>query len=196
MDYINKWLTVHKPVGAKDLYIRCDLGSELGRNAAFKSLVAKHGYKLEPTAPGSSFQNSPAERPNETIGDALRTMLHGSNVDMKLWDHVFCHFITTSNHVLHGTDEKTPHHQVTGQRGDLSRLRTFGCRVWVRLPGRRSHKLDPHVNKGIFLGYTATMRNIYYLDCDTDRIKTTQHCRFDEGMNDLPSLPPNARRLR
>ena len=40
------------------------------------------------------------------------------------------------------------------------------------------------------------MRNIYYLHGDTDRIKTTQHCQFDEGMNDLSSPPPNACRLR
>ena len=39
------------------------------------------------------------------------------------------------------------------------------------------------------------MSQIYYLDLRTNRIKTTLHCKFDKGMNDLPFDAPNAKQL-
>ena len=55
LDYKNKWLATHRSKDDKYSYIICDLGSELGRNAQSKDLIARNGYKLEPTAPGSSL---------------------------------------------------------------------------------------------------------------------------------------------
>ena len=46
------------------------------------------------------------------------------------------------------------------------------------------------------MGYTATLRHIYCLDQDTDRVKTSLHAKFDEGMNDLDTPTPNSRQLR
>lgn len=40
------------------------------------------------------------------------------------------------------------------------------------------------------------MKNIIYYDLKTKRIKTAYHVIFDEGMNDLKTPTPNARRLR
>eukprot|EP00957_Ditylum_brightwellii_P133159 10152848-Ditylum_brightwellii.AAC.1 len=57
-----------------------ELGSELGRNVEVKKLLTKHGYDIQPTGPEVSHQNSPGERPHETIGDAVRTMLEGSGL--------------------------------------------------------------------------------------------------------------------
>ena len=40
------------------------------------------------------------------------------------------------------------------------------------------------------------MKNIFYLDLESNRIKTALHARFDEGMNDLDTPTPNFRQLR
>lgn len=42
--------------------------------------------------------------------------------------------------------------------------------------------------KGIFLGYVPHIDHlILYYDCDSERVKITSHCEFDEGFNDLPT---------
>ena len=94
--------------------------------------------------------------------------------------------------IPHGSSMLTQFEQVTAKRPNLSSLKTFGCRCYVRLPGRRPAKLDTHSQKGIFLGYTATMKNIYYLDLESNSIKTALNARFDEGMNDLDDPTPNS----
>eukprot|EP00957_Ditylum_brightwellii_P164469 12521842-Ditylum_brightwellii.AAC.1 len=48
-----------------------DQGSELGRNVEVKKLLTKYGYDIRPTGPDASHQNSPQERPHETIGMQL-----------------------------------------------------------------------------------------------------------------------------
>eukprot|EP00957_Ditylum_brightwellii_P121180 9241990-Ditylum_brightwellii.AAC.1 len=112
-----------------------DLGSELGRNEDVKALLIKHRYNIQPTAPDASYQNSSAEQPHETIGNAIR--------------------------------------------------------VYVRPPGKRSHKLSNHINKGIFLGYTTTMSNMMYYNNRIHCVKTATHAHFDEGMNGMDNPPPN-----
>ena len=151
---------------------------------------------MEHTPLCASFQNNPTERPNDTICEALRSMLQGTYVAMHLWDHSFYHIIRTSNHLLYGSDTKTHRTQVTRAKAYISRLRTFGCRVWVRPSSKRDSILATHINKGFVLGYTSTMKNMYYLDMDTNRIKTTTHCIFDEGMIDLEVPTPNSIQLR
>jgi hypothetical protein len=69
----------------------------------------------------------------------------------------------------------------------------------VRPPGRRSSKLELHAIQGRFLGYTSTLlKQIYYLENSTNKIKVAAHVRFDEGMSSVPlnELPPFAIQLR
>ena len=104
-----------------------------------------------------------------------------------------------SNALPDPSQDKSPIALATGRPEDFSNIRTFGCRVWVRPPGKRSAKLQPNSRKGIFLGYVPhTTRNILWYDVETTRIKIATHARFDEGMNDLPvtDMPPNVAHLR
>ena len=150
--WLNKLLTRIKPEGVKGHYIMMDMGGELGRNKAVLNLLKKHDYDIRPTSPDSSHQNALLERPHATIGDAMRTMLLGAKLDLKYWPYAFYHYICLYNIIPHGSSILTPFEQVTGKRPNLSSLKTFGCRCYVRLPGRRPAKLDTHSRKGIFLG--------------------------------------------
>jgi len=80
----------------------------------------------------------------------------------------------------------TPYYALTDQQPDGSHLRIFGCQVFVRKPGEREHKLDLHTIRGIFLGFTATDKNIYYFDKATKQVKTATHVVFDEANYTLP----------
>lgn len=100
------------------------------------------------------------------------------------------------NRILHEGKTAPPVTLCSGNRCSLKGIRTFGCRVYVKLPGKRPAKLDTHHRTGIFIGYANTMKNIYWFDTDTRRIKIATHYRFDEGMTDLPDPTPNIKILK
>jgi hypothetical protein len=172
-----------------------DEGGEMAKNPDVLRLLEHHGYDVRPTAPDSSFQNAPGERPHQDIGTSLRAMLHGASLPNKCWPFAFYYHLLIHRLLPHG-NRGVPHTWAGGGRGDLSKLRTFGCPVLVRPPGRRSAKLVNHVNCGIFLGYTSTLTQIYYFDVDTTRVKTAFSVKFDEAGVSMDVRSPNAKRLR
>jgi hypothetical protein len=48
-------------------------------------------------------------------------------------------------------------------------------------PAQCCAKLDKNTTTGIFLGFTATDKNVHYQDSITKHFKTTTHCVFDEA---------------
>ena len=128
----------------------------------------------------------------------MRALLTGSALHMKFWPYAFYHALRLTNAFPTAGNTESPVFKATDRHEDLRALRTFGCRVWVRPPGKRKAKLIPNSRKGIFLGYVPyTTRNILWYDPDTSRVKIATHARFDEGMNDLPvtEIPPNVQHL-
>jgi Integrase core domain. len=198
-----KWLRtfLHRvaySAGSRPKTILVDRGSELGQSTEFRSIADLHGYKTITSGPDKSSMNSLGERPHSTIGNAIRSILHSAGLDLKYWNYAFYHFICLFNFFPHGTHTKSPFEQIYGYKPDLSLLRVFGCNVYICPPGRRPSKLETHVIKGRFLGYTSTLKQIYYLEDHTHKIKIAAHARFDEGLANVPltDLPPYARQLR
>jgi hypothetical protein len=89
----------------------------------------------------------------------------------------------------------TPFEAWYGVKPDLSRLRVFGSRVYVKRTGKRRSKLDRHDFTGIFLDYTATDENIRYVDVNTRIVKTSHHAIFDEAWYLQQRRPPFAQML-
>jgi hypothetical protein len=99
--------------------------------------------------------------------------------------------------IIHCDQMKTPYELYSGLKPDLSRLLTFGYRVYVEPPRpRRPAKSEMDACTGIFLSYAQTLKNLLYFDLDSHEVKSAQHARYDEGMNDVPDPPPNARLVR
>ena len=176
-----------------------DQGGELFRNPKVVRLFEEFGYDVFPTGADSSHQNGPVERSHQTIGNALRTILTGADLDARFWPYAFQHYLRIKN-ALPGRDSgSSPTELLTGVKPNFKALRTFGCRVWVRPPGPRPNKLVNNAHKGIFLGFAPhTMKNIYWYDPSTSRVKLSYHARFDEGMYDLPQshIPPHVQHLQ
>jgi hypothetical protein len=124
-------------------------------------------------------------------------MLHGANLEVKFWPYAFHHYLRIKNALPSRDSDKSPIELCTGKSEDFTGFRTFGCRVWVRPPGRQNAKLRPNARKGIFLGKPDTTKNIIWYDPASSHIKLAKHARFDEGMNDLPfeDIPPNVQHL-
>ena len=67
-------------------------------------------------------------------------------------------------------------------------MHVFGCRIWVCPTGIRKNHFKDDIQKGIFLSYVHhTDYLILYYDFETDRVRITSHCKFDEEFNDLLS---------
>jgi hypothetical protein len=192
--WLNRWFAQYAPTAAKFRYCFMDQGGELANNKDIQALLAYHRYTPHPTGGDASWQNAPGERPHLTIGYQLTTMLHGANLYFKLWPWAFNHCLLLHNIVLHG-NRGVSIIRIGGKRPDLAQIRMFGCQVFVRPPGQRPSKLDPHVNVGTYLGPTATFTQAHYQDLCTLKFKTFAHVRYDEGMNGTATLTPNSRQL-
>ena len=161
--------------------VRVDQGGELGRSAEFLKTVTECGYIVETTGSDASSQNGMAERPNRTYGQMMRCLLHSSGLGPEFWSYALVMATYIKNRLYHHTIKCSPYEKFTGIKPDLTNLRIFGSRIYSKRPGRRPYKLDRHSDTGIFLGYTATNKNILYIDVETGRIKTSTHVIFDEA---------------
>jgi Reverse transcriptase (RNA-dependent DNA polymerase)/GAG-pre-integrase domain len=197
-----EWFLSRHPCTSATKVVRMDHGGDLGGSRKVHAVFKRHGYAVQPTAPDAPHQNGKIERINQDIGNALRTMLSGAALAPSLWPYAFHHFVRLYNFQPHrhegdtDAEVRTPYEILTGHVPDLSKVRTFGCRVYVRPPGGRKRKTADNTRKGQFLGYKATTKNILYIDDRTREIKEAFHVRFDEAFNDLVEPPPNAVTLR
>ena len=177
--------------------IRTDQGGELARSTSFKEVVTKAEYTIEITGADNSSQNGLAERPHRTLGDMVRAGLENAGLHVKYWSDALLHAVFVKNRMPHSAfnHKITPYERLTGTPPDLSKLRIFGSRVVCRKPGRRTPKLTKHSYSGIFLRYAKTLKNIVYLDTNTNNIKTSTFARFDEAHFSYSDKPPGAKIL-
>ena len=161
--------------------VRVDQGGELGRSQEFLKMISDCEFALETTGSDASSQNGMAERPNRTYGQMMRCILHAAGLGPEFWSYALIHSTYVKNRLYHHTIKTTPYTKFTGCQPDLTNLKIFGSRVYSKKPGKRPFKLDRHSDTGIFLGYTATDRNVIYIDIETARIKTATYVIFDEA---------------
>ena len=195
VDWINSWLASNSPQ-CTDKYVRMDGGGELGKCRDIHRTFANFGYAVELTGPDASHQNGPGERPHQTIGDALRAMLSGADLKPNFWPYAFYHYIRLYNFVPHGNRPFSPYEMCGAPLPNLAKLRTFGCRIHVRPTTSQYGRVVPNSRLGVFLGYSRSLKVMYYFDLGSSIVKTATHARFDEGMNDLDEPPPNVKTLR
>ena len=109
-------------------------------------------------------------------------MLHSAGLGPEYWSYALLHATYVKNSLPHqALDNKTPYEAYTTKKPDLSRLRVFGCQVYVKDSQARKAKLDGDVNHGIYLGNTATSKIIHYRDHKSGTCKTGMHVAFDEA---------------
>jgi dUTP pyrophosphatase len=198
LDIVEKFLKEHGHPTAHNRTVRTDKGGELWGSQAFRKVVDDNGYIMDPTAPKSSFQNGMSERPNRTLAKMVRSLLHGAGLGPEYWSFALLHGVFIKNRIRHSATNQVPYTMYTGVKPSAKRLRVFGCPIIVRNVGPRPAKLDLNTTVGTFLGYTATDKNVIYMDSVTKKIKTATHVIFDEAGYTLPAvqLTPLAKALQ
>ena len=181
-----EFLKQHGHPTAQPRTVRSDRGGELWGSEAFREVVLQAGYIMDPTAPDAAFQNGKAERPNRNFGKTVRCLLYNANLGPEYWSFALQHAVYLKNRLPHCATNQVPLTAYTGKRPNAKRLKIFGCPIVVRNLGRRPAKLDLNTSAGVFLGYTATDKNVIYRDTVTGRFKTATHVIFDEAGYTLP----------
>ena len=148
----------------KDKYVHMDQGGELCNNPDARNLFTSKGYQIRSTGIKASCQNGPVERAHQTLSNSIRALLTGANLAVKVWPYTFYHDMRLSNAFPESEQDKSPIQLANpdGKPEDLSKLRTFGCRTWVKPPGAKIAKFVPNSRKGIFLGYVPYLPEISF----------------------------------
>ena len=144
-------------------------------------MVVKNDFVLELTGAAASAQNAHAESHNRYLANMMRCLLHSADLGSEYWSFALIHAAYVKNRIPHTFIRKTPYEALTGSKPNITNLRTFGCRVFVRKPNIKKAKLDYNTSNGIFVGYTATTKNIYYIDDASSMVKIGTHALFDEA---------------
>jgi hypothetical protein len=144
-------------------------------------MLDEFGYVVEPTGADSPSQNGGVEIYNNTLVVKVRTLVYSSGISTKLWSTALLHAVYLHKQLVHSTINKTPYKASYGSKLDVTHLKMFGSQVCVKRKGSQNCKLDRHNFTGIFLGYTTTNQNIFFLDLTSGLVKTC-HCDiFDEA---------------
>ena len=104
------------------------------------------------SAPRTPHQNGAAERLNQTLNNTVRAMLLQYALPKTLWAHALLYAVQLHNVSLHKTLGVTPFQAFNKRVPNVQGLRTFGCRVYARMPETTRDKLDPKSEVGIYLG--------------------------------------------
>ena len=68
-------------------------GKELGKSAAFQTMLQEGGFTLELTGADASAQNALAESPNKYLGNMMRCMLHAVESVPEYWSFALLHAV-------------------------------------------------------------------------------------------------------
>ena len=183
LEYVRDFLQKNSNKKCQIKRVRTDQGGELWKSSKFKTMIHNSGFICEPTAAGDPAQNGRAEAPNKFLARMLRGMLYNASLSSKYWSYALTHAVYVKNRLPHSRHkfQMSPYEAWTGTKPNLSLLRVWGCRVTVKQPNPRSAKLDSIAREGIFLRYTATDKNIVYIDLESHQEKIGSHVVYDEA---------------
>lgn len=169
IDYINQ---VENITGNRIKRLRCDNGKEYLNKDVYR-LVREKGILMEPCPPYVHQLNGTAERYNRSIMDMARCLLFEAKVNTRFWPEIIRTASYLKNRTLaNSLENKTPYEIFTEIKPNISNLRLYGSRVFVRVPEeKRKSKWDRKADLGILLGY----ENVGYRVLINNKIVIARH---------------------
>ena len=55
-------------------------------------------------------------------------------------------------------EDKTLEEAFSGKKPEVGHFRIFGCLTYLHVPSEKRKKLEPMIEKGIFFGYSDTLK--------------------------------------
>lgn len=154
MHFVN---TMSNLTDCKVKKLRCDRGTEY-LNKRVHEFCSTRGITILPSPANVHELNGTAERYNRTVMNRARCLLKDAGIAKSFWPECVKTATYLGNRLLANTrEQKTPFELVFGRKPNVSNLKLFGCRVFIRIPeNRRKFKVDPKAEEGILVGYSDT----------------------------------------
>jgi hypothetical protein len=129
-----------------------------GENISPMSLLTylkMRGIQRQFTCRFTPHQNGVAKRKNRHIAEVARALMANKSIPHHYWAEA----VATVIYIMNGTPTTAVHGMIpeekySGKKLDLSHLKVFGCIAYVHVPNELRTKLDPKVEKCVFIGYS------------------------------------------
>ncbi|KAL4367065.1 hypothetical protein GQ457_05G024220 [Hibiscus cannabinus] len=112
------------------------------------------------TPPDTPWWNGVYERRNRTLLDMVRSMMSHNDLSTSFWGYALETTAFTLNRVPSKSFQKTPHEMWTGKRLNMSFMKVWGCKAYVK--HQMSTKLEPKSQKCTFVGYPKETKGYYF----------------------------------
>jgi transposase InsO family protein len=149
---------VEKEKGVSIKCLRFDGGGEYFSNE-FSEYLKEHGIQRKYLCSYSPQQNGFVERKNRHIVKITRVMLNEKNLPNYFWAEAVAIAVYIMNRtpivVVHSM---TPEEKFTSKKPDVSHLKMFGCIACMHVLDEKRSKLDPKVEKCIFIRYSSKQK--------------------------------------
>ena len=161
-------------------FIHSDNGGEFFSDDLQEHLKRK-GIESTSSAPNTPEHNGVAERAIRTIVSSARVMLISAGLPAKFWAES-CRFATivANSAPTKANDNVSAYELYNGSKPDVSKLRTFGCRVLVK-DYQPEDKFSIRAKEGIYLGpATGGDGHRIYDPCTKRLINSRDVCFLEE----------------
>jgi transposase InsO family protein len=186
--FLNFKAMVEKEKGVNIKCLRSDGGGEYF-SIEFSEYLKEHGIQRKYSCSYSPQQNGVAERKNKHIVEIVRAMLNEKNLPNYFWAKVVATIVYIMNRTptteVHGM---TPEEKFIGKKPNVSHLRVFGCIAHVHVLDEKRSKLDPKVEKCIFIGYSLEQKGYKCFNPSTQKLQMSKDVVFDEMVSWYPPL--------
>jgi hypothetical protein len=158
----------------------CDRGGEF-TSKEFTNHLENSGTVRHLTVHDSPSSNGIAECANRTLLDGARAMLDDSGLPKNLWAEAVSHHVWIRNRVptrsLH--HDKTPLQVATDRKPDLSNIRPWGCKAWVKRLD--VGKLEPRTVPCHFVGINSESKGFCIYWPGKNRVSIERDVYFNEN---------------
>ncbi len=160
--------------------LRSDGGGKYFSNE-FNEYLKEHGIQRKYSCNYSPQQNGVVERKNRHIVKITRAMFNEKNLPNYFWAEAVTTIVYIMNRTpvaeVHGM---TPEEKFTGKKLDFSHLKVFGCIAYVHVVEEKRSKLDPKVEKCIFIRYSSKQKGYKCFNPSTRKWQVSRDVMFDE----------------
>jgi transposase InsO family protein len=172
--------TVEKEIGAFITCLRTDRGGEFNSNE-FGELCKSQGIRRQLTVAYTPQQNGVAERKNQTIMNAVRSMLNERKVPKTFWSEAakWCVHIQNRSPTT-AVEDKTPEEAWSNEKPVVDYFRVFGCVAHVHIPDQKRSKLDDKSRKCVLLGVSDESKAWRLYDPISKKIIVSKDVVFEE----------------
>lgn len=159
------FVDAERETGRAAVSLRTDNGTEYV-NEKVREVLKSMNIVHEFSPPNVKQCNGVAERENRTLCDSARSMLFNTDLSktdrLLLWPEAVGTAAHLRNRVPNrGLTKTTPYYEWYGKKPDVSHLRVFGAKAFVRIPDSMRRKMDPKARKGVFVGYDPLTDKVY-----------------------------------